>query len=100
MMRHIMNIRDDVLTSNSPFQQYFEKGIRSIKSLMQNFGEMCITTYMDDTHQAKLTNHGSPGIWVDYADGHPTGTYWIFNPKAKKIAITRDVTFLRKSYRD
>ena len=64
---------------------------------MQKFGEMCITTYRDNTYWAKLAN-GAPGIWVGYANGHHTGTYWIFNPKTKQINSTQDVTFLKKSY--
>ena len=65
---------------------------------MQKFGEMCTTTFKDNTHQAKLANQGTPGIWVGYAKNHPTGTYWIFNPKTKRIILTRDVTFPKKSY--
>ena len=61
---------------------------------------MCIPTYRNNTHQAKLANCGSPVIWVGYADGHPTGTYQIFSSKAKKIILTREVTFLQKSYKD
>ena len=65
---------------------------------MQKFGEMCITTNKDNTHQVKLANHGTPGIWVSYAENHPAVTYRIFNPKTKKIILTQDVTFLPKSY--
>ena len=65
---------------------------------MQKFGEMCITTFKDNTHRAKLANWGTTGIWVGWAENHPTGTYRIFNPKAKWIILTRDVTFLQKSY--
>ena len=50
---------------------------------MQKFGEICIATYKDNSHQAKLANHGTPSIWVSYAEDN-TGTYWIFNPKTKK----------------
>ena len=59
---------------------------------------MCITTYRNNTHWAKLANQGKPYIWVDYAEGHCTSAYWVFNPKTKKITSTRDVTFLQKSY--
>ena len=45
-----------------------------------------------------LANHGSCSIWVGYTEGHSTGTYRIFNPKTNKIILTRDVTFLQKSY--
>ena len=65
---------------------------------MQKFGEMCIATYKDNTHRAKLANHRTPGIWVGYAENHPTGTYWVFNPKTKCIILTRDLSFLNKSY--
>ena len=65
---------------------------------MQKFGETCITTYRYNTHQAKLANQVTPGIWVGYAKGHPTGTYQVFKPKTKKIILIRDVTFLQESY--
>ena len=35
---------------------------------------------------------------MHYAENHPTSTYQIFNPKTKRIILTRDVTFLNKSY--
>ena len=65
---------------------------------MQKFGEICITTYRDNTPWAKLANRGTPGIWVVYAECHPTSTFQVFNPKTKKIILTWDVTFLQKSY--
>ena len=65
---------------------------------MHELGEMCIATYNDNIHWAKLANQGTPGIGVSYAEVHPTGTYLVFNPKTKKIILTRDVTFLQKSY--
>ena len=65
---------------------------------MQKIGEMCITTFKDNTHQANLANQGIPSIWVGYAENHPTGTDQIFNPKTKKIILTQDVTFLQNSY--
>ena len=65
---------------------------------MQKLGEMCITNYSDNTHWAKLANSGAPGIWVGYADGHPTGTYQVFNSKTKNMILTHDMTFLKKSY--
>ena len=65
---------------------------------MHKFGEMCIDTFKDNTHWAKLANQGTPCIWVGYTENHPTGTHRIFNPKTKRIILTRDVTFLKKSY--
>ena len=67
-----MLLENNLLTQSrnlSPFQQCFGNGKRCILSLMQKFGEMCITN-----HWAKLVNHGTPGILVGNADGHPTST--------------------------
>ena len=60
----------------------FEKGKRSIITTMQKFGEMCIATYKDNSHQAKLANHGTPCNQVGYAEGHPTNAYQIFIEKS------------------
>ena len=65
---------------------------------MQKTGEICNTTYRDGTHWAKLTHQGTPGIWVGYTEGHPTNTYWGFNPETKKIILTSDITFLQMAY--
>ena len=52
---------------------------------MQNFGEMYITMNRDNTHQAKSANQGTPGIWVGYAEHQPNCTFWVFNPKIKRL---------------
>ena len=96
-----MLLKNNLITPNrtlSPFQQFFGKETKNVLALMQKFGEMCITTFKDNTHRANLANCGTPGIRVGYAQNHPASTYWIFNPKTKKIILTRDVTFLQKSY--
>ena len=96
-----MLLKNNLITPNrtvSPFQQFLGKQTKSVLTLMQKFDEMCIITNKDNTHWAKLANHGTPSIWVDYTENHPTGTYQIFYPKMKKIILTWDVTFLQKSY--
>ena len=36
---------------------------------------------MDDTHQAKLANQSAPGIWIGFAEGHPTSMdYYTHSP--------------------
>ena len=47
-----------------------------------------------------MFNQGIAGIWIGYNVRHPFGTYRILNPKTNKISLTRNVTFLNKSYRD
>ena len=73
-----MLLENNLITPNrtlSPFPQFFGKGKRSTLSLMQKFGEICIATYRDNTHQTKWANKGTPGLWVGYAEDHPTSTY-------------------------
>ena len=65
---------------------------------MHKFGEICITTYRDNTHQAKLANQSTSGIWVGYSEGYLTTTHQMFNPKTKKIIFTQYVNCLQKSY--
>ena len=65
---------------------------------MQKFGEMCIAAINYNTHWAKLAYGGTPSIWVGYLENYPTATYRIFNPKTKRIILTWDMTFLKKSY--
>ena len=60
---------------------------------------MFITTYWDTSHQAKLANHGTQ-FWLVLKKGHPVGTYWVYNPKTKTVILTKNMTFLQKSYRD
>ena len=69
----------------SPFQQFFGKGKKSILSSMQKFGEMCVTTNWDNSHCAKLANHGTPGIWVGYADSTPLVNTRYSIPRLKRL---------------
>jgi len=94
-------LENHLITPNrslTPYQQFFGKGHLHILTSMQKFGEICIATFKDNTHRAKLANQGTPGIWVGFANNHPTGTHRIFNPKTKRIILTGDVAFLNKSY--
>ena len=38
------------------------------------------------------------GIWLGFREGHPLGTYHAFNPKPRKISLTKDATFLVMSF--
>ena len=59
----------------SPFQPIFGKGKKNVLTSLQKFGEMYIATYKDNSHWAKLANHGTSIIWVGYTENHPAGTY-------------------------
>ena len=72
----------------------FQKGKKSVLTLVQTFCEMCITTYKDNTHLTNLADYGTPVICVFYAKIDIASTYQIFKPKTKK-KLTQDVTFLQ-----
>ena len=72
----------------------FEKGKRSILSLVQKLGEMCITTHWDNSHRAKLANHDIVKLWVGFAEGLWVSTYLVYNPKTKRMNLTKYVTLL------
>ena len=48
--------------------------------------------------QSKLSDLGFPALFVGYAENHAGDVFKMFNPKALKITLTRDVRFLGKYY--
>ena len=50
--------------------------------------------YASQSHQAKLINCGTPGIWVGFGDDPWVGTYHVLNLKTRKFNLTIDVSFL------
>ena len=66
---------------------------------MQKNGRMCVTNHQENSHHAKLVNHGTSSIWVGYTDGNSPIKWQVFNPKTEKIILTNDMTFLQNSYR-
>ena len=68
----------------SPFQ-HFWKGQRSILTSLQNFGEICIITYHDNSHNAKIANQSTQGIQLGFSDGLSVDTCIMLNPKTQKL---------------
>ena len=62
---------------------------------MQNFGNMCITVYQDNSLWAKLATHDVIGIWVGFTKG-----FHVYNPKTQNNILTKDVPFLQKPCSD
>ena len=69
----------------SSFQHLFWKRKINILILAKKFGETCISPYHINSHQAKLANQSTRGIWVGFTEGHPFGTYHVFNQKQEKL---------------
>ena len=85
--------------NETPFQIFFGKGFRSQIDSTKIFGEMVIVTNREKI-KAKLADRGKTCMWLGYARNHPAGTYRVLNLMTRKVIITRDVLFLRKSYGD
>src|SRR5210317_1107884 len=83
--------------NTSPFHQFFGKGVKSFIDSTKTFGEMCIVANRQQI-KAKFDDRGKPCIWLGYAENHAAGTYRVLKTLTEKVNLTRDVTFLRKSY--
>jgi len=83
--------------NTSPFHQFFGKGVKSCIDSTKTFGEMCIVANRQQI-KAKFDDRGKPCIWLGYAKNHAAGTYRVLNTLTEKVNLTRDVTFLQKSY--
>ena len=65
-----------------PISKFFWEG-KKCPNFDAKVGEICIITYKDNANWAKLVNCGILGIWLGYAENHPTGTYRIVNLQKK-----------------
>ena len=48
--------------------------------------------------KGKLASRAKPCLWVGYAEDRAAGCYRALNLQTRKILLSRDVTFLRKTY--
>jgi hypothetical protein len=62
---------------------------------LRTFGEAGTVKIKTDT-TPKLHDRGVQCMFVGYAENHKGGVYRIWNPKTRKIHITRDVIFLKR----
>lgn len=83
----------------STFSEFHSgKSITPIKNL-HKFGKMCVAK--DQTvHKAKIGDRGILCFFVEYADNHSGSTFWLLNANTHCPILSRDVTFLNKSYED
>jgi hypothetical protein len=63
-------------------------------SHLRTFGEAGTVKIKADT-TSKLHGRGVQCMFVGYAENHKGGVYRMWNPKTRKIYITRDVIFLK-----
>jgi hypothetical protein len=82
----------------SPFELFYNtKPI--LHEELKIFGEVGVVTTKDKIH-AKLANHGTPCIFVGYAENHSKDVYRMLNLETKTIINSSDIIWLKKMYKD
>ena len=94
----IDNILVEDKKENSPYEQFYGESPKYEKYL-RKFGELGVVTISNTNKmKGKLSDRGITGIFVGYARNHSGNTYRMYNPKTKKVWITRDIIWLNKMY--
>jgi hypothetical protein len=83
--------------SKTKYEHQFGKNPRFANSL-RAFGEAGTVTIKSRTFQPKDKGRGVTCMMVGYSQQHPSGTYRMFDRLTKGIHITRDVTWLRRTF--
>ena len=89
----------NLLTGSDGHSAYYRfhgehpKFVRDLKV----FGEVCIRS---DREQmiGKLENKGTVCVFIGYPDNHASDCFRLLNTKTNKIVMSRDVTWLNKTY--
>ena len=92
----------NVLSTKSNFKSPFESLFGAKPILHDNlkiFGEVGVVTTKDKI-QAKLTNRGTPCIFVGYAENHSKDVYRMLNLETNSIINSRDIIWLKKMHKD
>jgi hypothetical protein len=66
---------------------------------LRSFGEIGVVTTKNDI-QGKLTNRGTPCIFMGYSINHAHDVYRMLNIKTKKIINSRDIIWMNTFYKD
>lgn len=83
--------------TESPYKKFYGKD-NEIKNHLRSFGEVGIVTFRKGNKSNKIKNRGQPCVMVGYSSEHPKGTYQMFDPKTRKVILTRDVNWIGKNY--
>jgi hypothetical protein len=81
-----------------PYQILFESKPKLPESL-RSFGEIGVVTTKSDI-QGKLSNRGTPCMFMGYSINHAHDVYRMLNLETKKIINSRDIIWLNQVYYD
>ena len=93
---HYGNILVTRERSVSPHMSLFGKTPRCLNDL-KIFGEMGVVTTKNNI-QGKLEDRGKVCMFVGYPPSHACDVYKMFNLETKRIILSRDITWLKKTY--
>jgi hypothetical protein len=81
-----------------PYQLLFESKPR-LPERLRSFGENGIGTTKNDI-QGKLTNRGTPCMFMGYSVNHAHNVSTILNIETKKVINSRDIIWVNQVYSD
>jgi hypothetical protein len=100
----VMNViyLSNIMSTKSSFKSPFELLYGEKPKLHDNlkmFGEVGVVTTKEKI-QAKLSNCGTPCMFVGYTEHHSRDVYRILNLSTNSIMNSRDIIWLNKTYKD
>jgi hypothetical protein len=94
-LSNITSIKEKIIC---PYQLIFGNKPRQPESL-RSFGESGVVTTKNDI-QGKITNRGTPCMFMGYSINHAYDVYRMLNIETKKIINSRDIVWMNKVYKD
>jgi hypothetical protein len=65
----------------------------------KKFGELCVVSNRDAI-KAKIKEHGQLSHWLGWAKTHAPNTFRMFNPKTRRVFLSRDVVSRPREFED
>jgi hypothetical protein len=94
----LSNVLSTKSSVKSPFESLF--GAKPIPhDKLKIFGGVGVVTTKDKI-QAKVTNLGTPCIFVSYAENHSKHVYKMLNLETNAIINSRDIIWFKKMHKD
>jgi hypothetical protein len=94
-LSNITSIKDKMIC---PYQLLYGSKPKLPESL-RTFGEIGVVTTKNDI-KGKLTNRGTPCIFMGYSLNHAHDAYRMLNMDTKKIINSRDIVWMNQVYKD
>jgi hypothetical protein len=94
-LSNITSIKEKMIC---PYQLLFGNKPRLLESL-RSFGEICVVTTKNDI-QGKITNRGTPCMFMGYSTNHAHDVYRMISIETKKIIKSRDIIWMNTVYKD